>query len=92
MLTKLQKATVRLMMPVCPSSWNNLGVRNVSDKSCKENQNTHFVSVTFVSENRTVYEIMWKTFADQGKPQMTIWPMRIACWFTTATNTHTQVV
>ena len=39
-------------------------------------------------ENRTVYEIMWKNFVDQSKPQMTIWRMRIACWIPKTTNTH----
>jgi len=35
-------------------------MRNVSDKRCRENQNTHFMFSTFFpSENFTVYEIMW---------------------------------
>ena len=39
-----------------------LRMRNVSDKSCRENQNTHFMfnDVFFSPENRAVYEIMWK--------------------------------
>ena len=35
-------------------------MRNVPDKSCRENQNTHFIFSNFVSENLAVYEIMWK--------------------------------
>jgi hypothetical protein len=37
-----------------------LGMRNVSDKSCRENQDTHvvFSNVFFFFENRAVYEIM----------------------------------
>jgi hypothetical protein len=37
-------------------------MRNVSDKSCRENQNTHFMFSNFVVvvENLAVYEIMWK--------------------------------
>jgi len=35
-----------------------LGNRNVSDKSCWENQNTFYVQYIFFSENRVVYEIM----------------------------------
>jgi len=35
---------------------------------------------------------MWKKIVKRGKPQMTIWRMRIACWMPKATNTHTQVV
>ena len=35
-----------------------LGKRNVSMRSCRENQNTHFMFDNFSSENRAVYEIM----------------------------------
>ena len=34
-------------------------MRNVSDKSCRENQNTHFRFDNFFL-NRTVYEKMWE--------------------------------
>jgi hypothetical protein len=57
-------------------------MRNVSDKSCRENQNTLFVLSIFFFENLTVYEIMWKNIVDRGRPQMTIWRMCIACWIT----------
>ena len=65
-------------------------MRNVSDKSCRENQNTHFVlsGLFFPPENRGNVE---KT-VQRGRPQMTMWRMRTACWITKATNTHTQVV
>jgi len=33
-------------------------MKNVSDKSCRENQNTHFISPP---ENRSVCEMMWRT-------------------------------
>jgi hypothetical protein len=65
-----------------------LRIRNVLDKSCRENQNTYFNSTTFF-ENRTVYDIMWKNIVERGRPQMTIWRMCIACWLTKATHTHT---
>jgi hypothetical protein len=32
-----------------------LEIRNVLDKSCRENQNTHFVFNNLFSKNRTVY-------------------------------------
>ena len=44
-------------------------------------------SVTFFSDNRAVYEIMRKILVDRGRPQMTIWYARIACWILKATNT-----
>jgi len=55
---------------------------------------THILfSVTFFfSENRVVYEKMLKYFVERGRPQMTIWRMRVACWLPKATNTHSQYV
>jgi len=53
---------------------------------------THILcSITFFL-NRTVYELMWKNFAERCQPQTTIWRMRIACWITKATHTHLQYV
>ena len=66
-------------------------MRNVSDKICTENQNTHFVfSKFFFLESRAFYEIMWKNTVEPDRPQMTIWRMRIACWIPKATHTHTH--
>jgi hypothetical protein len=45
--------------------------------------------VTFF-ENSSVYEIMCKNVIERGRPQMTIWRMRIACWIPKATHTHTH--
>ena len=64
-------------------------MRKVLDRSCRENQNTHFVfSNFFFFENRAVYEKMWKNIVERGRPQVTIWHMRIACWIPKATNRH----
>jgi hypothetical protein len=49
-------------------------------------------SITFFPENRAVCEIMWKNNVEPGRPQMTIRRMRIACWITKATNTHSEYV
>jgi hypothetical protein len=68
-----------------------LRMRNVSDKSCRENQNTHFM-LNNVFRKSTVYEIKWKNIVERGWLWMTAWRMRIACWIPNATNTHTQVV
>jgi hypothetical protein len=35
-------------------------MRNVSDKRCRENHNTHFKFNNLFFENLAVYEIMWK--------------------------------
>jgi len=35
---------------------------------------------------------MWKHIVEPGRPQMTIWGMRITCWKTKAINTHSECV
>jgi len=51
-----------------------LRMKNVTDQSRRENQNTHFqFSNNFFSpENRAGYEIMRKNIAEPGRPQMII--------------------
>ena len=41
--------------------------------------------------NRAAYEIPWKNTVQLGRPQLTIWRMRIECWITKAI-THSQCV
>jgi len=69
-------------------------MRKVSDKSCTENQNTHFMSNNsfFFPENRADYEIMWKNTVELERPQMKIWRIRTACRIPMATNTHSEYV
>jgi len=47
---------------------------------------------SIVFENHVVYEIMWKNMVERGRPQMTIWRKRIACWIPKATDTHSTYV
>ena len=63
----------------------------VSDESCTEIK-TCILSFTTFSENRTVYEIMWKNIAVPNRPQITTWRMRFAAWLTKATDTHSEYV
>jgi len=49
-----------------------LRMRNVSDKSCRRNRNTHFVYNNFVPDYCAVYEIMPKNTVDPERPHMTI--------------------
>jgi len=63
----------------------------VSDRSCRENQNTHFIFNNFFFLNRPVYEIMWRNIVERSRPQI-IWRMRSACWIPKATNTHSGYV
>jgi hypothetical protein len=62
-----------------------LGMKNISDKIRTGNQNNMFNNFFF--ENRAVYEITWKHFAERGRPQMIIWRIYIK-----VTNTHTEYV
>jgi hypothetical protein len=44
----------------------------VSEKSCRENQNTHFVFNHIFPRVVCVYDIMWKNRLESNRPQMTI--------------------
>jgi hypothetical protein len=44
-------------------------MRNVSDKSCGENQNPLLRSTTF-PENRAVFEMIWKNVVEPDRPQI----------------------
>jgi len=68
-----------------------LRTRNVSDKEV-EKFKTHILGSKLFFENRALYEITWKNIVEPGRPQMKIWPMRIACWIHKATNTRSEYV
>jgi hypothetical protein len=69
-----------------------LRMRSVSDRSCRENQHTHFMFNNFVSENRAIYEIMWKNMVESDRPHDNIIRcMLVCCWGSKARiQTHTQ--
>jgi len=46
-------------------------MRNVSDKICRENQNTFYVQKRSF-ENLAVCEILWKNMVQTYMPQMTL--------------------
>jgi hypothetical protein len=39
-------------------------MKDVSNRSCRENQNIHFTFNNFFSGNGAVFEIMWKNVVD----------------------------
>jgi hypothetical protein len=43
-------------------------MRNISDKSCRENQNTDFMFKNHCFENRTAYKIRWKNTVGSDRP------------------------
>jgi len=76
------------------SLWFRLRMRNVTDKRHRENQNTHFVFSNFFSKNCAVYVILWKSMvtARLSTYDNIIWHMRLACWITKITDTHSEYV
>jgi len=62
-------------------------MKNGSDKI-----KTHFMFKKFFPENLAVYAMMWKNIVEPGRPQMTVWRMRIACCIPKATGTHSDFV
>jgi hypothetical protein len=48
-----------------------LRMRDVANKGCRENQNTHF-TCSNIFLNHAIYEIMWKNMVEPDRPQMTI--------------------
>jgi hypothetical protein len=61
-------------------------MRNVSDKSCRGNPNTHFVFDNFFF-NCAVCKIMWKNTAELDRPQITIQHM---CLIYKSTNIYSE--
>jgi hypothetical protein len=66
-------------------------MRNVSDKSCRQNRNTHFMFSNFFCFRKScrLLDNVERT-VERSRSQMTIWRMRIALWIPKATNTHTH--
>jgi hypothetical protein len=57
-----------------------LRIWNVSNKICREDQNTHFMFNNFISKNHTFHEIMLKKIWSQLGPGWQLWRIRITCW------------
>jgi hypothetical protein len=66
-----------------------LRLKNVSDKICRGNQNTHLCSKTYF---HAIYEIIWKTMVQPDRPRMKIWHVRISRWIYKDKGTHTQIM
>ena len=67
-----------------------LRMRNVSHKSCTENQNTHFVFSNVIPKVVPFMRLCGKKYctAGQATGDIILWGMRIACWITSTTDTH----
>ena len=65
------------------SRWILLRVRNVSDKSYRENQNTHFMFNNYFFPESCA--LLWHNVEKYGGARgatddVTIWRIRVACW------------
>ena len=57
----------------------------------RKSKRTFLYSITLFSpKNLSIIEIMLENIVEPGRPQMTIWRMRIACWIPKATNTYSE--
>jgi hypothetical protein len=65
-----------------------LRMRNVSDKSLRENRNTHFMFSNFFQTKYSLWDNV-ENIVEPERPHITIWCMCICCWipycFPTAT-------
>jgi hypothetical protein len=59
------KFDIRVFLKLCQEN-------SSSDKSGRENQNTHFYVQQLLFKNRAINEIMWKNTVEPGRPQTTI--------------------
>jgi len=66
-------------------------MRNISDKHCRENQNTCVIFSTCFSDKHVFYETMWKNIVESDRPLTIIRiirRMRFVCWINKARHTH----
>ena len=71
------------------SHWIVLRMRNVSNRSCTENQNTHFMFSDFFSWKLCLLWYNVEKYGGADRPQ-TIWRMRVACLMSNATRAPEQ--
>jgi hypothetical protein len=70
------------------SRWTILKMRNVSDKICRENQNTHFIFYNFSRKSCSVWDDVEKYFSARRTADDNITRlMCVQCWITKAANT-----
>jgi hypothetical protein len=67
-------------------------MRSVSEKKVTEKVKINLLCSVASIEKRAFYEIMLENIVETGRPQMTIWRMRIACWIHNSTNIHSECV
>jgi len=66
------------------------GIKNVSDKICRENEDIHYLFNIFFFENGAVYEMILKNMLQPDRIQVTVGHMRFSCWLTKATDIQSE--
>jgi len=69
------------------SCWIILRIRNVSDKSFRENQNSHFIFNNFFWKSCCLWDNV-ENIVELERPQITVWCMCISHWYLRL-QTHT---
>ena len=82
----------KVFTSVTVSCWIVLRMSSVSDKSCRENGNTHIMLSNFFPENRSVCDLKKCGGARQVTDDNIIRRLWFACWITKTIDTHTRVV
>ena len=68
-----------------------LRMRSTSGRNCIENQTYFLCSITFFRKSCSFWSNV-ENILEPGRPQMTIWSMRIACWIPKATETQNMLI
>ena len=95
-ITCFRRQFLRKMWPIQLAFPFLLIMRNISDRSCRENQNTHFMFSNFSSRKSCrlwddTGEYDWARQATDNSIRV-IWRMRVSCWISKATDSHSEYV
>jgi hypothetical protein len=81
------------LFTVMVSCWILLTMRNVSDKCCRENQNTHFMLKNFLQQLYHLWDNVEKYCkARQATDDNIMQHLRIVCWLNEATELHSEYI
>jgi hypothetical protein len=70
-----------------------LRMKNISDKSCRENQNTHFILCNVFRKSSHLWDRLEKYFrARRAINDYKKWCMRFACCISKATDSHLKCI
>jgi len=75
------------------SRWVLVRMKNISDKICRENQNTYFIFCKFSCKSCRLWDNVEKYCRYSQATDVNVTRrMRFTCWITKATDTHSEYV